>query len=230
MTCPLCDFTYQSPAQLLRHILEVHDLNHFYLSQMCAGYNTCKECGTKLQNLQETIMHLSTCQTEKFLFQIAKKPNKRAKGHQQLLAAVCQKLAQQLKHKNSKSQNFKNDRSKKQENIEDFVEDEENEEYIRFIGDTIAANGLDVGTVDVGPIAPVDDEPKESLDPDSVALDDEFWKQLDKIDSVMRMREKIQIDDDGNSVCTVCKETFHSMSRLLQHYWEHHKDMLSEYV
>ncbi|EAX98636.1 Zinc finger, C2H2 type family protein [Trichomonas vaginalis G3] len=229
MNCPLCDFTFQTNSQFLKHILEAHDKDHFYFNNLIAGFNTCKECGTKLSTKQETISHISTCKTDKTLYFISKKANKRAKKHVELLGPFCLKLSQQNKPQNQKK-GYKNDqRQNQQENIDDLVEDEENEEYIRFIGDTIATNGLDVGKADVGPIAPVTAETKETLDPNSVALDDEFWKQLDKIDSAMRMQNKIDIDEDGNPTCTLCKQTFHSLARLLQHYWTTHKGMLSEY-
>ena len=114
---------------------------------------------------------------------------------------------------------------------ENFNDEDEDNTYIRFIASTIHADGLDVGEVEIGPIAPVvSEDQKSAISSNTTLIDDAFWDKLDKIDSVMKMNEIIDIDADGNLICKQCNKTFQSTTRLLQHYWNQHQKVLKEYT
>lgn len=234
--CPLCNFTFGERAQFLQHILENHDKTHFYLNQLVHKDGNCHFCGEKIAQA-DSISHVTSCHADKALLQISKKPLYKPKSHQEKLSPFISQLVNNKQPQKTQQQSPGQKRKERKPQMKEEIatpineEEEENDEYVRFIASSIAASGLDIESVEIGPIKPVKvDEPKGEK-PNSIQVNEEFWNSLDKIDAAMQMDGQIEYDEDNESiVCKKCGKSFSTLSRLFQHYWESHKDMLSKFT
>lgn len=103
---------------------------------------------------------------------------------------------------------------------------EENDEYIRFIASTLKTEGLEVDDVEVGEINPVS-EPEPVVVEGAIPVDSEFWMKLDSLDATLRTKGFIALDEDGErQMCTLCSKSFSTMTSLLRHIWDNHQDYL----
>lgn len=109
------------------------------------------------------------------------------------------------------------------------IEEEADEEYSRFICETVESKGLVLDQkAEVGDIAPIDPKMFQTKSQQNSEIDKNFWKDLDALDAILHASSKVETDK-GEFKCNICQKKYKSCVKLLQHCWNTHKDQLSKY-
>ncbi|OHT13872.1 hypothetical protein TRFO_15894 [Tritrichomonas foetus] len=105
-------------------------------------------------------------------------------------------------------------------NVDD-MEDDDEEEYYRFLNSSIEQKHEFVPTI--SPKAVVLPEKAET----SKAIDDEFWSKLNQLNLSMMSNELADFTPN-DYMCNICIEKFNSVTELLNHFWLHHLELIED--
>ena len=108
-------------------------------------------------------------------------------------------------------------------------DDDQDDDYCDFISSSINSNGIGIEKAEISPISPLElNKVKENPKYNEVVVDANFWRQIDMIEALMRGTNKI-VFDESKCFCKMCNKECKSYSRLLQHCFEFHKNLLDSF-
>lgn len=110
---------------------------------------------------------------------------------------------------------------------EEIGHEEDDTDYCDFIASTINGSNLQLrDQVQVTKISPIETQMIQQKENNEI--DAAFWRQLDMLEALLRANNQISTDND-KFICNMCQKNCKSSSKLLQHCWDNHKEITTQF-
>lgn len=223
--CPFCSKQFETFEEAIMHISNNHKMQSVLIKSFSnANDSECKFCNKSFNSPKAFIYHLCSVHRNKLLEIIRNnKPSNipnRTK-YQKFLNLFCQKWTVQ--------EEITPDIQPKEE--EENINSEADEDYMNYIASTIDVKGMaSKDTASVSKVLPIQPKMLQTNNTDKESkINGDFWRQLDAMHATLVTMNKIETEN-GAAKCVICNKNCKTIVKLLQHCWEHHKDLVDSFA